>query len=150
MNAADRNFQGIWIPKLIYLNTEVNWYAKILFLEIHSFTEHGKECYMSNKYISSFLKISERQVSRYISELKALEWIEETSFDGRKRYLRSRLRFSFQTVDADLTILSRQRGKFCRTSIDKNDHHNKPVTKQNIKPFTSLKVKNENRNPILE
>ena len=33
MKAVDRNFQGIWIPKLIYLNTEVNWYAKILFLE---------------------------------------------------------------------------------------------------------------------
>lgn len=37
MKAADRNFQGIWIPKRIYLNQEVNWYAKILFLEIHSF-----------------------------------------------------------------------------------------------------------------
>ena len=150
MNAADRNFQGIWIPKLIYLNTEVNWYAKILFLEIHSFTEHGKECYMSNKYISSFLKISERQVSRYISELKALEWIEETSFDGRKRYLRSRLRFSFQTVDADLTILSKQRGMFYRTSIDKNDHHNKPITKQPKKSITSLKENIENRSQILE
>lgn len=150
MKATDRNFQGIWIPKLIYLNTEVNWYAKILFLEIHSFTEHGKECYMSNSYISSFLKISERQVSRYISELKALEWIEETSFDGRKRYLRSRLRFSFQTVDADLTILSRQHGKFYRSSIDKNDHHTKPITKQPKKSITFLKENIENRSRILE
>ncbi|MBD0852189.1 helix-turn-helix domain-containing protein [Maribacter arenosus] len=150
MKATDRNFQGIWIPKLIYLNTEVNWYAKILFLEIHSFTEHGKECYMSNKYISSFLKISERQVSRYISELKALGWIEEASFDGRKRYLRSMLQFSFRTVDSDLTILSRQHRKFYRNSIDKNDHHNKPITKQHKKSITSLKENIENRSPILE
>lgn len=150
MKATDRNFQGIWIPKLIYLNTEVNWYAKILFLEIHSFTEHGKECYMSNRYISSFLKISERQVSRYISELKVLGWIEETSFDGRKRYLRSMLQFSFQTVDSDLTILSRQHRKFYRNSIDKNDYHNKPITKQNKKSITSLKENIENRSPILE
>ena len=98
MKAADRNFQGIWIPKMIYLNTEVNWYAKILFLEIHSFTENGKECYMSNKYIASFLNISKRQVSRYITELKTIGWIEEISFDGRKRYLRSALEFNFRTA----------------------------------------------------
>ncbi|MEM7485418.1 MAG: helix-turn-helix domain-containing protein [Bacteroidota bacterium] len=150
MKATDRNFQGIWIPKLIYLNTEVNWYAKILFLEIHSFTEYGKECYMSNKYISSFLKISERQVSRYISELKALGWIEEVSFDGRKRYLRSMLQFSFRTVDSDLTILSRQHRKFYRNSIDKNGNHNKPITKQHKKSITSLKENIENRSSILE
>ena len=150
MKATDRNFQGIWIPKLIYLNTEVNWYAKILFLEIHSSTEHGKECYMSNKYISSFLKISERQVSRYISELKTLGWIEEVSFDGRKRYLRSMLQFSFRTVDSDLTILSRQHRKYYRNSIDKNDHHNKPTTKQAKKSITSLKENIENRSAILE
>lgn len=150
MKATDRKFQGIWIPKLIYLNTEVNWYAKILFLEIHSFTEHGKECYMSNKYISSFLKISERQVSRYISELKALGWIEEVSFDGRKRYLRSMLQFSFKAVDSELTVLSRQHGKSYRNSIDNNDHHNKPITKQPKNSITSLKVNIENRSPILE
>ena len=150
MKAGDRNFQGIWIPKLIYLNTEINWYAKILFLEIHSFTEQGKECYMSNKYISSFLKISERQVSRYISELKDIGWIDETAFDGRKRYLKSMLQFSFRTVDSDLTILSRQPGKYYRNSIDKNDHHNKPITKQHKKSITSLKENIENRSPILE
>ncbi len=150
MKAEDRNFQGIWIPKIIYLNTEVNWYAKILFLEIHSFTENGRECYMSNGYISSFLNISERQVSRYISELKAIGWIEETAFDGRKRYLRSALRFSFRTVDPDRTIPSRQHGRSYRSSDDKNVHHNKPVTKQNIRSITSLKEKIENRSPILE
>lgn len=150
MKATNRNFQGIWIPKLIYLNTEVNWYAKILFLEIHSFTENGKECYMSNKYISSFLKISERQVSRYIRELKALGWIEEVAFDGRKRYLRSMLRFSFRTVDADLTIVSRRKGQFFPASNVKSDHHNKPTIKQHRKSITYLKEKIENRSQILE
>src|SRR5680860_827540 len=145
MKAADRNFQGIWIPKMIYLSTEVNWYAKILFLEIHSFTENGRECYMSNGYISTFLNISERQVSRYISELKAIGWIEEIAFDGRKRYLKSALRFSFQTVDPDRTIVSRQRGRSYRGSDDNSVHHNKPVTKQNIRSITSLKGKTENR-----
>lgn len=150
MKAADRNFQGIWIPKMIYLNTEVNWYAKILFLEIHSFTENGMECYMSNKYIASFLNISKRQVSRYISELKTVGWIEETAFDGRKRYLRSALQFSFRTVNPDRTVVSGLHGRFCRSSDDNSVYHNKPVTKQNIKSSTSLKEKSKNRSPILE
>ena len=150
MKDMDRNFQGIWIPKMIYLNTEINWHAKILFLEIHSFTEHEKECYMSNKYISSFLKISERQVSRYISELKQIGWIEETAFDGRKRYLRSMLQFSFRTVDSDLTLMSRQQGQFLPNSNVKNDHHNKPITKQHNKSITFLKENIENRSSILK
>lgn len=147
---TERTFQGIWIPKEIYLNTEVNWYAKILFLEIHSFTEQGRECYMSNRYISSFLKISERQVSRYISELRALGWIEEASFDGRKRYLKSRLRFSFRTVDPARTKVSGQHGQFCRGSMDKSVQHNKPAIKPIKKSITSLKGKIENRGQILE
>src|SRR5690606_25703923 len=91
MEKSESNFQGIWIPRSIYLSTEVNWCAKILFLEIHSFTENGKECFMSNKHMASFLNISERQVSRYISELKRLGWIEETAFNGRRRHLKSLL-----------------------------------------------------------
>ncbi len=142
MKAADRNFQGIWIPKMIYLNTEVNWYAKILFLEIHSFTENGKECYMSNGYISSFLNISERQVSRYISELKTIGWIEEVSFDGRRRYLRSALEFNFRTDVPERTKVSGQDGQFYRGSNVKNDYHIKQATKQDIKSI-NLKVKNQ-------
>ena len=112
MEKWESNFQGIWIPRSIYLSTEVNWCAKILFMEIHSFTENGRECYMSNRYMASFLNISERQVSRYISELKAKGWIEETAFNGRKRYLRSLLHFEFMTGDPDQTILSREPGYF--------------------------------------
>ncbi len=142
MKVAERNFQGIWIPKTIYLNTQVNWYAKILFLEIHSFTENGKECYMSNRYIASFLNISQRQVSRYITELKTIGWIEEVSFDGRKRFLRSALEFSFRTVEPATTKVSRQHGQFYRGSNDRNDYHIKQGTKQDIKSINYLKVKN--------
>ena len=142
MKVAERNFQGIWIPKTIYLNTKVNWYAKILFLEIHSFTENGKECYMSNRYIASFLNISKRQVSRYINELKTVGWIVEVSFDGRRRFLKSALEFSFRTVEPATTKVSRQHGQFYRGSNDRNVHHIKQGTKQDIKSINYLKVKN--------
>ena len=150
MKPTERNFQGIWIPRSIYLNRQVNWYAKILFLEIHSFTENGKECYMSNKYIASFLHISERQVTRYISLLKSLGWIAETSFNGRRRYLKSLLRFGPGIGDPARTIVSGQPGHFCRGRVDKSVEYTKQVTKKEKKQFTFLKEEKENRNPILE
>lgn len=150
MKPRERNFQGIWIPRTIYLNTKVNWHAKILFLEIHSFTENGRECYMSNRYMASFLQISERQVTRYISLLKSKGWIAETSFDGRRRYLKSLLRFEPETGDPARTIISGQSGHKCRGGTDKSVGYTKQVIKKGKKQFTSLKGEKENRNPILE
>lgn len=150
MKQSDRNFKGIWIPKLIYLNRDVNWYSKILFLEIHSFTENGKECYMSNKYIASFLNISERQVSRYISELKAVGWIEEVGFDGRKRYLKSVLQVSFRADPSAKTKVSKLGGHIFPNSNDTKGYYNKPITNTHNKPKNLLNKKIENRSRILE
>lgn len=124
MEPRERNFQGIWIPRSIYLNNEVNWYAKILFMEIHSFTENGRECYMSNRYIASF--------------------------NGRKRYLKSLLRFGFKIGDPAPTMVSGLPGHHCRGSMDKSVEYTKQVTKQGKKEFTFLKEGNKNRSPILE
>ncbi|MCM4171827.1 helix-turn-helix domain-containing protein [Arenibacter sp. TNZ] len=150
MKPEERNFQGIWIPRVIYLNSDANWYAKILFLEIHSFTESGRECFMSNRHIATFLHISERQVTRYISELKTLGWIEETAFNGRRRYLKSLLRFNDRNGGPGRTKMSGQPGQFCRGSMVKSVHHNKQGIKQEIKQFTFLKEEKNNRSPILE
>lgn len=130
MEQSKRLFTGIWIPKDIYLNTDVKWIAKILFLEIHSFTANGKSCFMSNEYISNFLGISIRQVTRIITELKNIGWIEETSFDGRKRFLRSKMEIDFNSGKAELTKASNLNRKESHVSIDKNVYYTKPITKQ--------------------
>lgn len=150
MEKSESNFQGIWIPRSIYLSTEVNWCAKILFLEIHSFTENGRECYMSNRYMASFLNISERQVSRYISELKAKGWMEETSFNGRKRHLKSLLQLRVKTGQTGRMERSGLPGQDRRGSPDKSVQHTKQVIKENKKQFTFLNEEKENRSPVLE
>jgi len=70
---------------------------------------------MSNEYISSFLGISIRQVSRVITELKEVGWIEETAFDGRKRFLKSNMKIDFSTGTAGMTKMSRQHRRKCPT-----------------------------------
>lgn len=139
MEENKRVFTGIWIPRFIYLNKDVKWIEKILFLEIHSFTANGKSCYMSNEYMSSFLGISVRQVSRIITKLKKIGWIEESFFDGRKRHLRSCMKINMQTGEADTTIVSCQTRQKCLGSIDENVQHIKTITK----PINSFLKKEE-------
>jgi len=130
MEENKRVFTGIWIPKDIYLSNDVKWISKILFLEIHSFTANGKPCFMSNEHISKFLGISIRQVTRLITELKHVGWVEETSFDGRKRYLKSKMRIDFNSGNAELTATAIQHRNTSPISLDKNVYDTNTITKQ--------------------
>jgi DNA-binding transcriptional ArsR family regulator len=87
----NRDFKGVWIPREIYLDKSLPWSAKIIFLEIHSFSGGTKECFMSNEYLGEFVGISPTQVSRHISLLKSRGLIELVSFDGVTRVLKSLL-----------------------------------------------------------
>jgi hypothetical protein len=129
MEDSKRVFTGVWIPKAIYKNKEAKWIEKILFLEIHSFTSNGKECYFSNEHISAFLGVSPRQVTRVITSLKVLGWISETSFDGRKRYLKSNLNIDFQIGESEKTQVTSQDTDSFPSSLDTNVQHNIPVNK---------------------
>ena len=101
----ERQIKGIWIPIEIYLDKSVCWTAKLIFLEIDSFTRSDLDCFISNEYLSEMFGISIQQVSSHISKLKKIGWIEQTRFDGKKRYLRSRLKPDFK---ADLNPTLRQ------------------------------------------
>ena len=85
----DRDFKGIWIPKEIWLNDEINIMCKVLLVEIDSLSKTEDWCYAWNDYFSEFLWISTTQVSKYISLLKEKWYIIEISFDWRKRILKS-------------------------------------------------------------
>ena len=95
----ERQIKGIWIPIEIYLDKSVCWTAKLIFLEIDSFTRSDLDCFISNEYLSEMFDISVTQVSKHISKLKQIGWIEQTRFDGKKRYLRSRVVLYLKDTD---------------------------------------------------
>lgn len=97
----NRDFKGIWIPREVYLDKTIPWTAKVIFLEIHSFSEDGKECFMSNEYLGEFVDLTPTQVSRHISKLKAKGWIELVSFDGTRRVLKSLMTCGFPQSGID-------------------------------------------------
>lgn len=71
----ERDFKGVWIPKEIWLNEELGWTEKLLLVEIDSLQKNG-ECFATNEYFAKFLSLSKDRISKLISNLKKLGYIE--------------------------------------------------------------------------
>jgi hypothetical protein len=82
-----RDFKGVWIPKEIWLNTELSALDKIIYTEISSL-DNENHCTASNEYLAQFCMCSERKVSDAIRKLLNMGLLEVVSFDGRRRKLR--------------------------------------------------------------
>ena len=84
---TNRDFKGVWIPKDVYLNTQLSLIEKILLVEIQSL-DNEKGCFAGNTYFAEFLGVSITSISLGIKKLIELGYIEKVSFDGRKRILK--------------------------------------------------------------
>lgn len=94
-----RDFKGIWLPKEIWLDDELNATDKIIFAEIDSLdVENSEGCFASNEYLANFCKCSITKVSTSISKLIELGYVKVVKTDGRKRWLKTSLsKFESQT-----------------------------------------------------
>lgn len=95
----ERHFKGIWIPKEVYLNKELSWIEKILFVEIDSLD--GEEgCYASNEYFAEHLQVSKGRISKMINKLVKMKYItselvyKEGTKQIEKRVLKNNLTYS--------------------------------------------------------
>ena len=96
---------------------------KGILAEIDSLDMSESGCFASNEYLADFCQCSTTKVSLPISKLAALGYIEVASFDGRKRFLKSRLSKS-----------ERQIFKKCEADFQKvkdSNIPNKPTNKPN-------------------
>lgn len=91
----DRDFKGVWIPKEVWLNTNLTLIEKAVFTEIDSL-DNENHCTASNEYLSNFIGCSESAISKAISKLMELEYISTVHFDGRRRILKSNLKPVFK------------------------------------------------------
>ena len=71
----NRDFKGVWIPKEIWLDTELSITDKVLLAEIDSL-DNENHCTASNESFSEFFKVSVPTISRSIKKLKDLGFIE--------------------------------------------------------------------------
>lgn len=92
MEEQIRDFKGVWIPKEIWLNNEMTLLDKIILIEIDSLDVTEEGCYASNSYLAEFCNCTETKISLSIKKLIDLEYLEVIKFDGRHRYIKSRLK----------------------------------------------------------
>ncbi|NOR27558.1 MAG: winged helix-turn-helix transcriptional regulator [Lutibacter sp.] len=79
---------GVYLPGQVIFNKNLTIIDSIIFWLIDSLDSAKTNCYASNGYIAKRLNISESKVSRGISRLVELGYIEQVSFDGRKRVIK--------------------------------------------------------------
>ena len=115
----NRDFKGVWIPKEIWLNTDLSIIEKVLLVEIDSLDNSDRGCFASNEYLAKFVQLSEGRVANIISDLKKRKFIIQVFFDGRNRGLRiSKSESSFnENVKAESTKTGKQ-------PTQKREHNN--------------------------
>jgi len=99
--ATVRQFKGLWIPVEI-LEMDIALASKMLWADINSFTGRNSTFWKSNATIAEEYGVSARTITRCVSELLAHGLIEEVSWNGRTRHLRSSVdNMSMQTRQFD-------------------------------------------------
>lgn len=88
---SDRDFKGVWIPKVVWLDDRLNALEKIILAEIDSLDNSERGCFASNKHIADFCQCSEAKVSKSVTKLIKLGYLYIQKFDGRQRELKSSL-----------------------------------------------------------
>lgn len=84
-----RGFTGVFIPRIIWEDTNLNWTEKLFLAEIQSFDANG-ECFASNEYFAKFFNLSKSRVSKVISSLKDKGFVDVNLIykDGTKEVLK--------------------------------------------------------------
>ena len=85
---AKRDFKGIWIPKEIWLDHDLNPTEKCLLAEIHSL-DQGSGCYAGNQYLGDFIGKSKGTVANILVSLRKRGYIEDLSVNGDERHIRA-------------------------------------------------------------
>jgi len=119
----DRDFKGIWIPKEIWLSTDLTLQEKVFYVEIDSLNNE-KWCFANNDYFSKFFGISKVRVSEVISSL-IKKWYLSSEIkyeEGNKRILMTLIKESLWP--SQTKVYDPHKGKFKHNNIVNNITNN--------------------------
>ena len=133
-----RDFKGIWIPSIIWLDRELTIMEKIFLVEIDSL-DNDQGCFASNGYFSRFFNITPQRASQIINSLIKKEIIKAKYYKEGK-----------ETVKRVLNILDTYKEKFKRVSNKFDEGIKKSLRgyKENVKDNNT--VSNTFNKPIIK
>lgn len=77
--------KGIWIPKQILFNQDLDPTDKIILTKIYSLIERGNGCHAPNRYFEKYLGIQKSAISKRITKMMDSGFIKtETLYEGKK------------------------------------------------------------------
>ena len=94
-----RDFKGVWIPKEIWLSTDLKVMEKLILVEIDSL-DNEDGCFASNEHFSKFFSLSKNRCSEIIKSLEKKGYIKIDYIyqEGNKAISRSIIR-DVQNID---------------------------------------------------
>jgi len=113
MDRLPRDFKGVWIPKEIWISSQLSLIQKVLFVEIHSL-DNERGCYASNRHFAQFFGVSERQIRTHISSLKEKGFVRVSIKNRNERVIRAAGKFA-RVRDADIRQLREARDTLAQT-----------------------------------
>lgn len=88
--SENRAFEGVWIPKNLYITSKFSPRTKFLLIEIKSLSKNGA-CFASDKHFSEFIGVSERMIQKMLKELKEQGYLEtEYEYEEDTRAIKRR------------------------------------------------------------
>ena len=88
MNNINRKFQGIWLPRWLYLHKDFTWTEKILIVEINSLDKNNEGCFASNQHLAKFLNSTAGHIANVVSKLRKLGYIEDIELKDNIRHIK--------------------------------------------------------------
>ena len=143
----ERDFKGIWIPREIWLASELTLLEKIFLVEIDSL-DNEQNCYASNAYFAEFFGISKGRCTQIIKSLEAKGFIQIQLIRDKnvitKRVLRVVRKLNTPIAKTKQGYLENAEGN--NTSINNTDIGDKPpkrFTKPSLAQVTEYKNQNQ-------
>lgn len=136
----NRGFQGVWIPKNLYMTNKFSARTKFFLVEVKSLSKNGY-CYATDKHFSDFLGISERMVQNIINDLKKCNYLRtEYEYDGNTKAIKRRFliltqvfydEFYNETEENEGTEKNFSRGteKNCGDKYNNNKYNNNIINR---------------------
>lgn len=82
----ERDFKGVWIPKVVWLDRRLSALDKMILSGIAQYCAvFGCDCSASNEEIADVGRCSKSKVTKSISLLATIGYLQIKSFDGRER-----------------------------------------------------------------
>ena len=125
----ERAFKGIWIPKEIWLDENLNWVEKILLVEIVSL-DNKQGCWASNAYFADFFKLSKNRISVLINSLKEKGYItielqyKKGTKQIEKRIIRNKYTYMRKQIEG---ITENTHTPICENAKDNNTSLNNTI-----------------------